>query len=489
MSEVPVPLNEKERLADLHALEILDTPSEERFDRITRVAAELFGVPIALISLVDSDRQWFKSCYGVPFRETPRRVSICAHAIMGSDIFYVPDTKKDPRFAQSPIATEYQIRFYAGVPLASDEDRMLGTLCIMDHLPRELTEADKQLLRDLGAWAHAEMVSINRLKKEVDSTRNQLKEKEEVFFKFLDGLPVGVFVLNSEGQPYYANRTAEQILGKGANPDAKTDQLAETYKVFLEGTDREYPSHKLPIVRALRGLSTEAEDIEIHRPDGVLSVQVWATPIYNQSGNITHAIAAFQDITARKKTEKSLATQYNVTLVLSESRNLADAVPKILQAVCESTGWSCGTLWRLDVIAGVLRCIDFWHQPDQEFPDFERLTRKLTMASGIGVPGRVWLTGEPVWVANIVEDSNFPRIPAALKDGLQSAFAFPVRFQNEVIGVIEFFHKQAQEPNHELLSMLKSLGMQIGQFIGRKQIEELLEESRERYKRLSEKEA
>ncbi len=110
--------NEEARLASLHSLDILDTPPEERFDRITRVAAELFGVPIALISLVDSDRQWFKSCYGIKATETPRDISFCAHAILGNDIFYVPDTKRDPRFADNPLANEQNIRFYAGMPLS-----------------------------------------------------------------------------------------------------------------------------------------------------------------------------------------------------------------------------------------------------------------------------------------------------------------------------------------------------------------------------------
>ena len=485
----PYPPDEEKRIAALKSLEILDTPPEERFDRITRVTAEVFGVPFALISLVDSNRQWFKSCHGLSIQETPRDISFCAHAILGNDIFYVADTKSDPRFADSPLVTEGNIRFYAGIPLAGPEHQMIGTLCIMDRYPRELTEADKQLLKDLGSWAHAEITALHLLRKEVATTRIQLKETEEVFYKFLNGLPVGVFVLDAQGNPFYANQTAEQILGQGINSESDPKTLADQYHVYVEGTNHEYPVHKMPIVRALQGMSTEAEDLEIHRPDGTMSVQVWATPIYNHHGQITHAIAAFQDITSRKRTEKRLATQHGVTLVLSEARTLADAVPKILQSVCESMNWAVGALWRVDVIGGLLRCVEFWHQPGQQFPYFEGLTRKLAISPGIGLPGRVWTSGQPAWIPNIVEDPNFPRTPAALKDDLHAAFAFPVRFQNEVIGVIEFFSKQIQEPDEELLSMLTSLGMQIGQFVGRKQIEELLEDARERYRRLTEKQA
>jgi len=418
--------------------------------------------------------------------ETHRNVSLCAHAIMGSDIFCVPDTMKDPRFASIPLVEEQKIRFYAGVPLAGPQDKMIGTLCIMDYVPRELTDDDKRLLKDLAAWAHSEMTSIHLLKKELAATRTLFTENEEVFFKFLDGLPVGVFVLNAEGKPYYANRASEQLLGSGIHPDADPSELPDQYHVYVEGTDREYPAHRLPVVRALRGISTEAEDLEIHRPDGIISVQVWANPIYDQHGRITHAIAAFQDITQRKRSAKRLATQYSVTLVLSQAGTLVEATPKILQAVCEAMGWAVGAIWKADVAAGSLHCIDTWHRPNEDFPDFTALTRRFNMPFGIGLPGRILEHGEPVWIPNIVEDSNFPRTPAALKNGLHAAFGFPIRFQSQVIGVLEFFSKQIQEPDKELLSMLDSLGLQVGQFIGRKQIEDLLEEAHERYQKLTE---
>src|SRR5688500_18308103 len=189
MQSAPIPPNEAMRLAALRSLDLLDTSPEERFDRITRVAAELFGVPIALISLVDSNRQWFKSCYGINLRQTPRDISFCAHAILGEDIFYVGDTKRDPRFHDSPVVTQENIRFYAGIPLSGPQEQMIGTLCIMDNVPRELTEEDKRLLRDLGGWAHAEITAMHILRTEVASVETKLRETEDTFLKLLDGLP------------------------------------------------------------------------------------------------------------------------------------------------------------------------------------------------------------------------------------------------------------------------------------------------------------
>jgi DNA-binding response OmpR family regulator len=149
-----LPDNEAGRLADLRRLAILDTPPEERFDRITRIAAASMGVPIALISLVDQDRQWFKSCIGLDVRETPRDVAFCAHAVeQGADVV-VPDTLLDERFADNPLVTDGpRIRFYAGAPLLTGNGSCLGTLCVVDTRPRELSAAELATLHDLRDMA------------------------------------------------------------------------------------------------------------------------------------------------------------------------------------------------------------------------------------------------------------------------------------------------------------------------------------------------
>jgi GAF domain-containing protein len=153
----PTPPDEKQRLAALQKLRILDTPPEDRFDRIGRVAAALFEVPIVLVSLVDRDRQWFKSCLGIPDTGTSRELSFCAHAILGKDTMVVPDTLRDQRFADNPLVTgEPRIRFYAGYPLAF-EDTRIGTLCLVDRRPRQFDETKVNLLRDLGRLVEQEL--------------------------------------------------------------------------------------------------------------------------------------------------------------------------------------------------------------------------------------------------------------------------------------------------------------------------------------------
>ena len=155
------PIDESTRLDTLRSLNILDTSPEERFDRLTRLAKRLFNVPIALISLVDADRQWFKSCQGLDATETPRNVSFCGHAILDDDILMVPDAALDERFHDNPLVVgDPRIRFYAGCPLTVPNGSKLGTLCLIDREPRLLDEDDRKLLRDLARMAEQEIAAV-----------------------------------------------------------------------------------------------------------------------------------------------------------------------------------------------------------------------------------------------------------------------------------------------------------------------------------------
>src|SRR5271165_608121 len=153
-----VPEDEESRLKSLESLGILDTPPEPRFDRITRLAAALFDVPVALVSLVDRDRQWMKSCFGMDERETARDVSFCAHVVYQRENMIVPDTLRDPRFGDNPLViNEPRIRFYAGAPLILEDGSCVGTLCLIDTRVRSLEESSISLLQDLRDLALDEL--------------------------------------------------------------------------------------------------------------------------------------------------------------------------------------------------------------------------------------------------------------------------------------------------------------------------------------------
>lgn len=158
------PQDEKSRIEKLRALNILDTPAEERFDRLTRLAKRIFNADIAIITLVDSDRQWFKSTtasHALP-AETGRDISFCAHAILGDGVMVVEDAAKDERFQDNPLVNDNpKIRFYAGYPLRVEGGSALGTLCVLGSEPRQFSADDLQMLNDLGALAEQEIAAIH----------------------------------------------------------------------------------------------------------------------------------------------------------------------------------------------------------------------------------------------------------------------------------------------------------------------------------------
>lgn len=171
---VPIPAFEAERLRDLYALKILDTAAEERFDRYTSLAANIFDVPIALMSLVDKDRQWFKSACGLEATETSRDVAFCAHTILEPELLVIPDARNDPRFAGNPVViNKPHIRFYAGAVLRGPTGKPVGTLCLIDHKPRDLSEREHDRLCELARLVERELqynYEVEKLRREIERT-------------------------------------------------------------------------------------------------------------------------------------------------------------------------------------------------------------------------------------------------------------------------------------------------------------------------------
>ena len=172
---------------------------------------------------------------------------------------------------------------------------------------------------------------------------------------------------------------------------------------------------------------------------------------------------------------RRLHAQYATALALAESASLPEATPKILQAICESLGWEHGGYWEVDAGAKTLRCVEMWHPPSVRFPEFEAVSRTIRFPPGVGLPGRVWASGKPAWILDVVKDTNFPRAPIAAKEGLHGAFGFPVVLEGRVLGVLEFFSREIREPDDALLEMLAVVGSQIGQYTDRKRAQEELD--------------
>ena len=208
-------------------------------------------------------------------------------------------------------------------------------------------------------------------------------------------------------------------------------------------------------------------------PDGtVRHISASGHPVLNENGELIEFIGTATDVTERKRLEERLRVQHTVAQVLAEAATIEEASPRILRAMGECLGWDVGALWRVDREAEALRCVELWHKASIEVPEFERVSREFIFVPGLGLPGRVWSSLEPEYIPDVVPDENFPRGSIAEREGLHSAFGFPILLGGEVLGVIEFFSREIRQPDQELLNMLAAIGSQIGQFVERKRAEE-----------------
>ncbi|OEC33729.1 PAS domain S-box-containing protein/diguanylate cyclase (GGDEF) domain-containing protein [Pseudomonas cuatrocienegasensis] len=207
MSDYPRPLNDEARIGALDALDLLGTPPEREFERIVQMASRIFDVPIALVSLVHRDQQFFKARIGLDVRETSRELSFCTHAIMGEALFIVPDALEDERFKNNALVTGApHIRFYAGMPLRTAEGHALGSLCLIDDKPRhDFTSREQQILRDLAALVN-EHIDLRRFEREGESSRSRFRHIAATS-------PDGIICANSQSVITSWNTAAESLFG------------------------------------------------------------------------------------------------------------------------------------------------------------------------------------------------------------------------------------------------------------------------------------
>ena len=300
MLRAPDISNDVERIEALMSLHILDTPPEERFDRLTRIAAKHFDVPIVLVSLVDANRQWFKSCFGLDVRETGRDISFCGHAIASKETLVVEDTLKDVRFADNPLVTgEPKIRFYAGQPLKGPEDLPIGTLCLIAKEPRRLHPDDLSILRDLAAAVEAEIsfLSLAELNKKLIDARTEerkaLEERDRFFTNSLDLLCVAGY----DGFFKRVNPMLAKTLGYTVE-----ELLAKPFMEIVHPEDRE------PTQRAIERVAQGNDVVEFENrnlsKDGVYHTFAWSAPASTKGDNAVYALG--RDITERKRMEEAL---------------------------------------------------------------------------------------------------------------------------------------------------------------------------------------
>jgi len=302
----PLPENEVGRVEALRNYRILDTPTEERFDDLARLAAYVCGTPIGLIGLIDSSREWFKSRVGWDVSEIPREVSIGTYAILQHDVLIVSDTLKDIRFAKNQLATQAGVRFYAGAPLLTPEGYALGTLCVMDPVPRALTEGQGRIL-----WALARQVMAH-LEAQRDLGSNPGRESYERYRRFFESSVVGFYRTTLDGQVLDCNPAFVRIMGYASREELLACHALEFY--FSPGERQDFLEQCL----SLGSLTNFAS--RLRRKDGS---SVWVLenvePVLGQEGTPAMIEGTLVDISQQKFAEAA-HNQAQQALADSETR-------------------------------------------------------------------------------------------------------------------------------------------------------------------------
>ena len=327
--------NEAATLAALHALEVLDTGPEAEFDALVRAASTICGVPISLISLIDAERQWFKANVGLPgVSETPRDVAFCAHAVLGDEIFEVPDATRDARFADNPlVAGQPDIRFYAGAPIRLTDGSRVGTLCVIDREPRVLDETQREVLRLLAVVAARALES----RRAILGLLARLATEQERLRRLYEASPVMLHSIDLEARLLSVSDSWLSKLGY-----SRDEVIGQPSVDFMTPRSREFVLKVgLPALFA----TGHRENIELEmvsKSGQTIDVLVSATVERDPDGSPVRALAYSEDVTLRRRAENALA---------EERRRLANIID----------GTDVGT-WEWNVQTGVVRANERWTQ-------------------------------------------------------------------------------------------------------------------------------
>ncbi len=352
-----------ERLALLRRTALLDTPAEEVFDRLTRLAGKILAAPIALVSLVEEDRQFFKSCIGLPepwstLRQTPLSHSFCQHAVATCQPLVITDARNEPFICHNPAISELGVVAYAGIPLLTAEGCALGSFCVIDSKPRAWTKHELEILEDLAASA----ITAIELRLEIAERRQT-------------------------------------------------------------------------------------------------------------------AAALAREVRERRAVATRLSTEHAISHLLANARSFEEVASQILNTLCRQLDFEVCGLWLPDSQEKKLRCVQLGpEKPPAELEPFMVLSRGLSLAEGIALPGCVWVTRKPQLSVDLQDHSACPRVGVIAQLGLHSALAFPLLADAQCLGVIDLFTRRKVARDSSLIDTVKVVGNEIGQFMQRKHAEKTLTE-------------
>jgi len=472
MTPTPIPPDDHERVAALRRLRILDTPPEPAFDRITRAVAHMLDVPTALVTLVDADRQWFKSSIGFAARETPRELSFCAHVVARREPMFIPDTHNDPLFADHPaVIADPKVRFYAGAPLITSDGYALGTLCAVDYAPRpQFSDDDRQRLIDL-AGAVVDAIEARRVS-------NFLRSQTELLQTTVDAIGDGISVFDANHKLVAWNWRFLTLLDVPERFARRGTDFAELIRYMAERGEYGPGDAEAQIAeRVAAAQRWERRRIERRRLDGRI-IQIQSVPL--PGGGMVNT---YTDVTEARQRTEALEQQARlfhlleqVAAIANQAPDLDTALKRVLDEVCAYAGWPVGNALLRAEGSTELVATDHWYLADARYASFPERSKPFRFGMGDGTPGRVMATRRLEWIADMRDYTPVRRGKIAQELALLACFAFPVFARGEVRAVLQFYNDKVTPVDPAMFPVLEFATAQLSRVAEREEMARLKNE-------------
>jgi PAS domain S-box-containing protein len=369
---------------------------------------------------------------------------------------YIPDVGPDVAFRRVDSAAHRVLRAAIAFPVLLGRE-VIG---VVGFISRDVSQPDRELLVVL-ANIGSQIGQFTERK----GVEQALRRSEAYLAEAQRLTHTGSWAYNhaSGKLTYYSDETFRLF---GLDPRrGYPPQLDETRQI-IHPEDRERVFVEL--ARVIQDKAEYMQDYRIVMPDGTIRhLHSIGHPVLDQAGELVEYVGTVVDMTERRHAEHRLLVQHRVTRILAEAATVVEAIRKILEMIGEWPGWDLGVLWQNDRHAGVLRCAELWRTPSFDAAQFEAVIRTSTFSRGSGLPGRVWASGAPAYIPDVIRDPEFDRADIAAREGLHGACAFPILMGCEVLGVMEFFSRDVWQADPNLLDMIATIGSQIGEFAKR----------------------
>lgn len=461
---------------------------EDTYREVLRATCEGVGWELGMLWIVDheANRLYHAGLWHAPtvraealessnpFTTFARGEGLPGRVWATGQAIWIPEILRDEGFVRASSAAEAGLHSALSFPISS-QGEIIAIIECFSYSIHQPQEELLELLSSIGGQI-GNFIERRRAEEHIGRLNGELHQRVNELQTLLDVLPVGIAVAHdAQCLNMSINPAGAQLLGlaPNANPSKGApsgDQLP--FKVLRNG--EEVPVDELPMQYAAAHREALRDvELDVVRADGtLLNLYEYASPLYDEQGEVRGCLGVFVDITPRKAAERRLALQYEIARILSESNNIEEAATQVLQAICTTMKWLFGALWRIEPESSSLTNIGLWHAADDRYKEFAQATRQSHIVNDDSLLHRVWRNDRSMKIDYLREDSGSTRARMAEDIGLHQAFAFPVHSGDEVIAVLECLSKYIRQPDASLITMFEAISDQFGTFLDRKRAEQ-----------------